>query len=57
MYVPFTRLKVLLMDLSDAHRKGKGMTKSQRIRKSVCQSAGNLNSLAARVSAANPART
>lgn len=33
------------------------MTESQRIRKSVCQSAGNLNSLAARVSAAKPVRT
>jgi hypothetical protein len=36
--------------------KGKVVTESQRIRKAVCQSAGNLNSLAARVAAAKPVR-
>lgn len=57
MCIPFARRKVLLMDLWDTQWRGQGMTESQRIRKSVCQSAGNLNSLAVRVTAAKPVRT
>jgi hypothetical protein len=37
-------------------RKGKTVTETQRIRKALCQSAGNLNSLALRVAAARPVR-
>lgn len=42
------------MDFGEQAWKGNVMTDSQRIRRSVCQSAGNLNSLAARVAAAKP---